>query len=123
MGQGVRVLVVEDDLHVRRDLADVLEEEGYLVDVASHGLEALERARRALPDVVLLDLSLPVMDGWAFRRELLGLEGGERPRIILVTADLHTSEKASRLGASAYVQKPFDVDELLATVSAVTRAA
>ena len=123
MAQGVRVLVVEDDVHVRQDLADVLGEEGYLVDVASHGLEALERARRALPDVVLLDLKLPVMDGWAFRRELLALEGGERPRIILVTADLHTSEKASRLGASAYVQKPFDVDELLATVSAVARAA
>ena len=116
---GIRVLVVEDERDTRQTLAEVLTEEGYLVDVASHGAEALERARSALPDIVLLDLNMPVMDGWGFRAALQEIDGGERPKIILLTADYNSREKAARIGARAYLTKPFDLDELLATISAV----
>jgi two-component system chemotaxis response regulator CheY len=115
----VRVLVVEDELPTQQVLAEILTDEGYVVDVASHGLQALERVRLALPDVVLLDLNMPVMDGWGFRRALRQMEGGDRPQIILLTADYNSREKAERIGARAYLTKPFDIDQLLTTISEV----
>jgi len=115
----IRVLVVEDELPTQQVLAEILTDEGYVVDVASHGLQALERVRMALPDVVLLDLNMPVMDGWGFRKALRQMEGGDRPRIILLTADYNSREKAERIGARAYLTKPFDIDELLTKISEV----
>jgi CheY-like chemotaxis protein len=118
-----RVLVVEDDLLIRGMVAEVLAEEGYLVDLASHGAEALDCARRALPDVVLLDLNLPVMDGWQFRDALRRMDGGDTPRLILMTADHRAAVKAERVGARSYLEKPFDLDDMLALVSSAARAA
>jgi two-component system chemotaxis response regulator CheY len=118
--RGIRVLVVEDELPTQQILAEILTDEGYDVAVASHGLQALDCVRHAMPDVVLLDLNMPVMDGWGFRKALReDVEGGERPRIILLTADYNSREKAERIGAEAFLTKPFDIDRLLATVSEV----
>ena len=121
MQHEVRVLVVEDEQQIRGTVAEVLADEGYLVDVASNGVEALDCALRALPDVVLLDLNLPVMDGWAFRDALRGLAGGDAPRLIVMTADNRAAAKAQRIGAHAYLSKPFDLDYLLIVVSSVAR--
>lgn len=100
-------------------LAEILSEEGYVVDVAAHGGEGLDRVRAARPDVVLLDLNMPILDGWGFRDGLRDASGEPPPIIILLTADYNTREKAERIGARAYLTKPFDIDELLDTVSRV----
>src|SRR4051812_36836132 len=68
--QPRRVLVVDDEPDIRESVADVLTSAGYLVDMAPHGLAALEQIRRQPVDLVLIDLMMPVMDGWAFRKQV-----------------------------------------------------
>jgi len=123
MQRLVRVLVIEDDATIQQTVAEVLREEGYLVDVATHGGEALDAARRAWPDVILLDLNLPVMDGWQFREALLSIEGGGSAKLILMTADNAAADKARRLGACAFLEKPFDLNQMLAVVCSVADSA
>jgi CheY-like chemotaxis protein len=120
--EGVRVLVVEDDQSIQRLVADVLEDEGYTVDVALDGIDALEQAHRALPHVVLLDLDLPTMPGPAFRQRLLDLDGGTETRIIVMTANGQAKEIAQRIGAHGVLTKPFDLDELLSIVGQAASA-
>src|SRR3712207_1935845 len=107
MRPEVRVLVVEDDPTVRRDVVEVLEEEGYVVEEAAHGFEALERARASRPDVVLLDLFLPLMDGWTLRNALRTLDSDYDPAIIVMTTDRYAREEAKQLGARGCLPKPF----------------
>ena len=118
--RSVRVLVVEDDPNVRRDVADVLVEEGYEVEQAAHGLEALERARASRPDVVLLDLYLPLMDGWTLRTALGALDADHEPVIIVMTTDRYAREEAKHLGAQGCLPKPFDLDDLLRLLAQVS---
>jgi two-component system response regulator MprA len=119
--RGLHVLVVEDDADTRNNLADILIEEGCEVDVAANGQEALEQVKAGLPDVILLDLNMPVMDGWAFREALRNLDQADRARIIVLTADFQSREKARRLGARACLTKPFELDDLLDTLGHVAR--
>ena len=109
----LRVLLVEDDPNVRRDVAEVLVEEGYVVDQAAHGFEAVERAREHRPDVVLLDLHLPLLDGWTVRDRLRALHPEPEPPIVVMTTDRYAREEARHLGARACLPKPFDLDDLL----------
>jgi CheY-like chemotaxis protein len=118
--RSVRVLVVEDDPNVRRDVSEVLDEEGYEVEQASHGVEALERARARRPDVVLLDLYLPLMDGWALRNALRTLDADRAPVIIVMTTDRYAHEEAKQLGAHGCLPKPFDLDDLLRLLAQVS---
>ena len=113
MPRSPRVLIVEDDPNVRRDVAEVLGEEGYVVDQAAHGFEALERARASRPDVVLLDLYLPLMDGWTVRDALRRLHPDHEPAIIVITTDRYAHEEAKHLGARGCLPKPFELDDLL----------
>jgi len=115
-----RILVVEDDAALSRVLRDNLEFEGFDVESAGDGHQAIDRARAFAPDLILLDLTLPDWDGL----ELFGLirQGGATPVIILTAR----GEKADKirglhLGADDYVTKPFDLEELLARVRAVLR--
>jgi CheY-like chemotaxis protein len=116
---STRVLVVEDYEHMRDILTDVLVEAGYAVETAAHGGEALARAREALPDMILLDLNMPQMNGWELWQALRELPGGQDVKLILLTADESGPAEAARLGAHACLMKPFDLDELLATVQRV----
>ena len=120
MGTDVkRVLVVEDDETIRTLVSVVLTSEGFLVETASDGLEALEVADRARPDEVLLDIQMPRCDGEAFAARLR--ERGERVPIVLMTAALDADERCQRLKADRCVAKPFDIDELVATVRETAR--
>jgi len=114
-GQGVgsRVLVVDDDPDILDALSEILEVEGYQVDRARNGREALQRLEQKLPDLVLLDLMMPVMDGWEFARSL-GPDA--RPPIIVLSADRNVSLKAREIGALGWLAKPFELSELLAAV-------
>jgi two-component system chemotaxis response regulator CheY len=115
-GRGGRVLVVDDDPDILDALSEILEAEGYDVQRARNGREALQRLEQGLPDLVLLDLMMPVMDGWEFARSLAP---GARPPIIVLSADRNVSSKAKEIGALDWLAKPFELSELL---SAVRRA-
>ena len=117
-----RVLVVDDDLALARALAINLKARGYEVEVALTGAEALATAARGLPDVVVLDLGLPDMDGVEV---LQGLRGWTSVPVLVLSARSDQAEKVAALdaGADDYVTKPFGMDELLARLRAAVRRA
>jgi two-component system alkaline phosphatase synthesis response regulator PhoP len=109
------ILVVDDEPQLVWMLQFSLEAEGYQTLSARDGRTALEEVREHHPRVVLLDIMMPVMDGWAFLEELQEIPEAERPRVIVVSArsSLRDRAKAAELGADAFVAKPFNVDDLL----------
>jgi two-component system, OmpR family, KDP operon response regulator KdpE len=115
-----RVLVVEDELPMRRTLDIGLRARGYEVDLAATGEEALELARRHHPDVVILDLGLPGIDGIQVAH---GLRSWSTVPIIVLSARGAEAVKVAALdaGADDYVTKPFGMDELLARIRAALR--
>jgi DNA-binding response OmpR family regulator len=119
----MRILVVEDEPRILGFLARGLEAEGFSVDAARDGVDALGRARRELYDLVLLDLLLPGLDGLSVLHEL----GRLRPElpVVIVSArsDLPTKLRGFGLGASDYLSKPFSFDELVARIRVALRAA
>ena len=116
-----RILVVEDNPDLAFGLRNNLEIEGYEVMVAEDGPTGLERARKALPDLIMLDLMLPGLDGYRVLRTLRD-EGVLTP-VLILTARGEEADKVRgfRLGADDYVTKPFGVLELLARVEALLR--
>jgi CheY-like chemotaxis protein len=109
------LLVVEDDEDIRDFVALLLETEGYAVRTARNGAEALEVARDTPPRLILLDMRMPVMDGWAFARAYRGRPGPHAP-ILVMTAARDAAERAQEIQADGYVAKPFDLDQLLTLV-------
>jgi CheY-like chemotaxis protein len=116
-----RVLIIEDDEGVRTAMAEILAFEGHFVAEAENGIQALRIAREQRPDLILLDLMMPTMDGWAFRAaqqadpELAGIP------VVVVSATL--SEQVHAIGAVAHLHKPFDLEELLGVVDEHASAA
>jgi two-component system alkaline phosphatase synthesis response regulator PhoP len=119
MAEKRLILVVEDDEAMLLGLRHNLEYEGYETVTATDGHDALQKAEKLLPDLVLLDVMLPRMDGFAVLRELRST----RPRlpVILLTSKSLEADKLNgfKLGADDYVTKPFSIQELLARVRAV----
>jgi len=117
-----RILIVEDDAALARVLADNLTFSGFEVDTIDDGAEVLRRMRAFAPDLVLLDVMLPGIDGF----ELCGLvrQGGRTPVIMLTARDQKRDKlRGLELGADDYVTKPFDFEELQARIRAVLRRA
>ena len=119
-----RILVVDDEPQVVWMLQFSLGAEGYQTLSARDGRAALDEVREHHPSVVLLDIMMPVMDGWAFLEELQALPPDERPRVIVVSArsSLRDRAKAAELGADAFVAKPFNVDDLLVVLHDIEQA-
>jgi DNA-binding response OmpR family regulator len=118
---GMRILVIEDEPRILSFLVRGLEAEGFQAEAAVHGGAALERARAIVPDLVVLDLLLPGVDGLTVLRELKR-ERPELPVVILsARSDLPTKLRGFELGASDYVAKPFALAELVARVRAQLR--
>ena len=112
-----RVLVVEDEDTIGQVLVETLADEGYDVRRAEHGCEALDILKSWVPDLILLDLMMPVMDGWAFREAQRQLGGGvaEVP-IIILSAARETSTRAIQLGAIAALSKPFELNDVVGAI-------
>src|SRR5436309_3003240 len=110
------VLVVDDDPFIVEALAGLLRDEGYLVSTASNGLEALERLRARCADVILLDLMMPIMDGWEFSAERLRLGLCPAARLVVLTAAVDAATKAGQVGADSFLPKPYSADQLLVLV-------
>lgn len=113
----LRVMVVEDDDDSRDVVAMLLTNEGYEVSAFDNGATALEAMRRAPPDLVLLDLMMPVMDGWELRAAQKLDPALARIPVIVLTAD--ASARARAIDAVRFLQKPFEPARLLATVRQV----
>jgi len=109
------VLVVDDEPQVVWVLEFSLQAEGYETFSAHDGMEALDQIRRCHPDLMVLDVMMPRMDGWSVLEALADVPAAERPRVVMVTALASPSDRdrAMRLGAEAFVPKPFDMDHLV----------
>jgi DNA-binding response OmpR family regulator len=118
MSRPHRVLIVDDEPSIVLSLQFLLAREGYEVDVARDGESALELAARRPPDLVVLDLMLPGIDGYEVCRRLREAPATTATRIVVVTARGREAERVRGLeeGADAYVTKPFSTRELIATV-------
>jgi len=118
------VLVVDDDPDIRELLFTALEDEGFEVVPAGNGREALAIIRTFRPDVIVLDLMMPVMDGWQFASELrIRDEGDEDIPIVLLSAARDLRAHAEALSAAEIIEKPFDLADLLPKIARVASAA
>ena len=115
-----KVLIVEDDHNIADLLRLYLEKDGYEVSIALDGLKGVEQFRSFQPDLVLLDVMLPAMDGWSVCRTI---RGESKTPIIMLTAKSETEDKVFGLkqGADDYITKPFEMKEVLARIEAVLR--
>ncbi len=113
------ILIVEDDPDVAQSVADVLEAEGYRTVIAANGREALRELQKTdLPDLILLDMMMPTMDGWMFRKEQRKLLAAAVP-VVTLTADGDARAKAASIEAAGHLSKPVTIDNLLDEVERV----
>ncbi len=116
MSAGREVLVVEDDPDMAAVVQMIVAEAGYQVRTAGDGAEALERIAERMPGVILLDMRMPVMDGWEFAREF-GARFGRAAPIVVITAAENARARAEEIGADGWLEKPFELDEVVRMVS------
>jgi CheY-like chemotaxis protein len=114
------VLIVDDDPDILQTLGLCLSTEGYRVLMAANGEEALEVLKNERPHVILLDLMMPVMDGWQFVAEM-DARGQRGAPLLILSADRAVQGHAGNLRASGHLAKPFDLDELLTKVQQLAR--
>ena len=119
---AISVLVIEDDRNISELLQLYLEKEGYAVTTAFDGGEGLSKFRTIKPDLVLLDVMMPVMDGWSVCK---AIRSEDQTPVIMLTAKSETDDKITGLksGADDYITKPFEMREVLARIEAVLRRA
>jgi DNA-binding NtrC family response regulator len=116
MGENARILIVDDDESIRKTLSMILEEEGYTVDTASNGKEAIKKSQAKLYNLALIDIRLPDMEG----TRLLTKIGNTTPKMrrIIITGypSLQNAVEALNKDADAYIMKPFDIEKALRTI-------
>ena len=115
-----KILIVEDEANIRELLRLYLEREGYIVLEAENGVEGIKLWKSEKPDMLLLDVMMPVMDGWAVCKEI---RAESDVPIIMLTAKGETADRVSGLemGADDYIVKPLEMPEVIARVRAVFR--
>lgn len=113
-----RVLIVEDDDDIRETLLEVLEDNGFEPSCAANGAEALTllRDREDKPHVILLDMMMPVLDGWGFRNAQLADPALRGIPVIVLTAHASIEETAAALGATGFLRKPVRLDPLIEAI-------
>ena len=114
-----RILVVDDDTSIRSFVEMALDSVGYAVSTAGNGSEALEVTDQVQPDLILLDMRMPVMDGWTFAKKYRQQDGPHAP-IVVITAATDAGQRAAEIEADGFLGKPFDLDDLLKLVSRYT---
>jgi two-component system response regulator MprA len=116
---GHRILVVDDDQSIREAIEGVLELEGYAIELAADGVEALQKVTVKPPTLMLLDMMMPRMDGFAVVAELKRQGLRSQFPVIVLTADGSAEAKAAQIGANGYIIKPFSLNALIAEVARV----
>lgn len=112
MEQNKIVLVVDDDKDLLGMVEMVMLWAGYEVTTAGEGSEALAKVAQKMPDLILLDMKMPGMDGWQFAREFRAKHGRAAP-IIVMTAAEDAKKRAEEICAEGYLGKPFNIDDLI----------
>jgi CheY-like chemotaxis protein len=115
-GEARKILVVDDDDELADVVRQVLRDAGYSVATVRHGAAALELTKHISPELILLDLSMPIMDGWSFVAQYRRM-AKQGARIVLLTGNASAPDIARTLEADGYITKPFSVDDLIATVA------
>lgn len=118
---GRTVLVVDDDLDLRGALELILEEEGYRVRTAANGLEALASVAEEVPTVIILDMRMPLMDGWQFAREFRSRHGWPCP-VVVCTAAEDARRRALEIEAEGFLEKPFEIDDVIEAIEEALEA-
>ena len=110
-----RILIAEDNAEIRTLVSSILVEEGHKVGVAQNGQQALDMMMDDAPDVLVLDIMMPQMDGYSVLKELKSSGIKEQMKILILTAKTSESDwvRGYKLGADSYLTKPFDTDELI----------
>jgi two-component system, chemotaxis family, chemotaxis protein CheY len=105
-----RCLIVDDSKVIRSVARKIVEDLGFEIEEAANGQAALESCQRRMPDAILLDWNMPVMDGIHFLRTLRGMPDGQLPRVLFCTTEkgMHFMQQAIEAGANEYIMKPFD---------------
>ncbi len=114
--QNKPVLIVEDDIDLLAMMGMVLSSEGYSVVTATNGKEALNQIDDQMPGLILLDMKMPIMDGWQFAERFYDEYDRAAP-IVVVTAARDAKIWAREVGADGFLAKPFDIDDLIRTVA------
>lgn len=119
-----RLLIVDDDRHIQQMLRVCLESSGYAVEQAYDGAAALEAIQRNPPDLVLLDLAMPVLDGMTVLADLRAMLPEQRTRVVVMTAhgSVRTAMQAVRLGAADFIEKAFKPDDIRQSAASVLSA-
>jgi CheY-like chemotaxis protein len=116
-----RVLIVDDEEGFRDGMADLLDMEGYAVAVARDAIEAVRMVPEFRPEVILLDLRMPLLDGEGFLRGMSGVPATRKVPVVLISAKEDLRAVAERTGAAGYLQKPFETPQLLSLLHKVLR--
>jgi two-component system response regulator MprA len=116
-----RILVVEDDPSLRDTIAEVLRDDGHDVRVAEDGEAALATIEEWVPELIVLDLMMPRMDGYAFRQAQRERSDGAPAKVLLLSAAQGVEEAAAKLDADAWLVKPFGLYDVLDSVDGLLR--
>ncbi|RSL28911.1 response regulator [Salibacterium salarium] len=109
-----KILIVDDQYGIRVLLNEILQKDGYKIMEASNGIQALDILEKEEPDLMLLDMKIPGMDGVEILQERENKQLSAHTKVVLMTAygELNMMNEAQKLGASTYISKPFDIDEV-----------
>jgi len=116
-GARIKVLVVDDERPLLQVVRDALELDGYAVDTATNGDEAFALVGRERPDLILLDVNMPGVDGWEVLGRLRAAAGPQTP-VVVMTAGYDAQDQALASGAQGFLGKPFELEDLLSAVGA-----
>ena len=119
MDTAKHILIVEDDRDILDVLKDLLESEGYRVSTSENGKEAISFLNSAtpLPDLILVDLMMPIMNGFQFREAQQNDERLKSIPVILMSADGHVESKKEKIGMQLFMKKPLDLEQVLSTIA------
>ena len=121
MGEAARILIVDDDENIRKVVQAILEDEGYIVDVAETGNKGIEKTKRKFFNIALIDVRLPDMEGIELLTRMKDTVPRMRKIIITGYPTLQNAVAAVNRGADAYIMKPFDVEKVLDTIETQLR--
>jgi two-component system chemotaxis response regulator CheY len=111
-----KILVVEDDTSIRELLVEILEGQGYLVTSSVNGSDGIKSLETIIPDLILMDVMMPVMDGYAFKKELLLNPKWNLIPVVVMSAQSQGKEKLADYGITNFISKPLELNHLLETL-------
>lgn len=115
-----KILIIEDDTSIRELLVEIFESEGYLVDSGVNGSEGIKALETNIPDLILMDVMMPVMDGYAFRMEQMKNPKWDSIPVVAMSAQDQGRGKLEDHGITNFINKPLELDRLLETVKSLS---